>query len=364
MVIDMNYWNKVIKNLLILISSILLVYLFFKLAIFYIPFLIAFAIALIIEPIIKFLMKKTKLSRKLSSIIVFTIAIAIISGILVWGITTFISETTNLLKNINTYIDTIYNFFTDITSKINFNNIKIPKEVINVVQESGMQFLGTISDMIKNLLMKVIDFITSLPVLGIYIGITLISLYFICVDKIYMIDQLEHHLPDTWVKRIGVHLKEIIKSLGGYLKAELILVLISFAISLIGLYILYFLNYNIEFPLIIALVIAFVDALPIFGAGTIMIPWAGFLAFTGDVKLAIAIFVLWCIMSIVRQLVEPKIISGQIGIHPIFTLIAMYTGFKFMGIWGLLFGPIVLIILKNIYGTIIDKGVVKSILER
>ena len=95
-----------------------------------------------------------------------------------------------------------------------------------------------------------------------------------------------------------------------------------------------------------------------------MIPWAGFLAFTGDIKLAIAIFILWCIMSIVRQLVEPKIISGQIGIHPIFTLIAMYTGYKLIGIWGLLLGPIILIILKNIYGTIIDKGVVKSILER
>ena len=112
------------------------------------------------------------------------------------------------------------------------------------------------------------------------------------------------------------------------------------------------------------MVIAFVDALPIFGSGTIMIPWAGFLAFTGDIKLAIAIFILWCIMSIVRQLVEPKIISGQIGIHPIFTLIAMYTGYKFIGILGLLLGPIILIILKNIYGTIIDKGVVKSILER
>lgn len=127
---------------------------------------------------------------------------------------------------------------------------------------------------------------------------------------------------------------------------------------------MYFLNYNIEFPLIIALIIAFIDALPIFGSGTVMIPWAGYLAFTGDIKLAIAIFVLWCIMSIVRQLVEPKIISGQIGIHPIFTLIAMYTGFKLIGIWGLLLGPIILIILKNIYGTILDKGVVKSILER
>ena len=95
-----------------------------------------------------------------------------------------------------------------------------------------------------------------------------------------------------------------------------------------------------------------------------MIPWAGILAFSGDIKLAIGIFVLWCIMSIVRQLIEPRIVSGQIGIHPIFTLIAMYTGFQFLGVWGLLLGPIILIILKNIYGTLIDRGVVKSILER
>ena len=106
------------------------------------------------------------------------------------------------------------------------------------------------------------------------------------------------------------------------------------------------------------------DALPIFGSGTVMIPWAGITAFTGDIKLAIGIFVLWCIMSIVRQFIEPKIVSGKIGIHPIFTLIAMYTGFKFIGICGLLLGPIVLIILKNIYGTVIDRGVIKSILER
>ena len=95
-----------------------------------------------------------------------------------------------------------------------------------------------------------------------------------------------------------------------------------------------------------------------------MIPWAGILAFSGDIKLAIGIFVLWCIMSIVRQLIEPRIVSGQIGIHPIFTLIAMYTGFQFLGVGGLLLGPIILIILKNIYGTLIHRGLVKSILER
>lgn len=241
MVIDMNYWNKVIKNIIILAVSILIVYLFFKLAVFYIPFLIAFAISLVIEPIIKFIMKKTKLSRKVSSIFVFIIAIAIIVGILIWGITTFIAETTNLLENINIYIDGIYKIFKNITSSIDLSKINIPSDVMNIIQESGMQFLSTITDLLRNILVKIIEFITSIPTLGIYAGITLISLYFMCVDKIYMIDQLEHHLPETWVKRIGVHLREIIKSLGGYLKAQLILVSISFLISLVRIiYIIFF----------------------------------------------------------------------------------------------------------------------------
>lgn len=364
MVIDMNYWNKVLKNIFILTLSIIIVYFSFKLAVFFMPFLVAFVISLMLEPIIKFIMKKTKLTRRTSSIIVFIIAIVIICGILVWGITTLISEASNLLTNLNTYIDTGYNMFQTIVSSIDLSKINVPEEVMNIVQNSGMEFLETATDWAKGVLTNVIDFITSMPTLGVYTGIALIALYFICVDKIYMIDQLEHHLPETWVKRIGVHLRTLVKSLGGYLKAELTLVLISFFISLVGLYIFYFIGWNIEFPLIIAIGIAFVDALPIFGSGTVMIPWAGILAFSGDMKLAIGIFVLWCIMSIVRQFIEPRIVSAQIGIHPIFTLIAMYTGFRFLGVWGLLLGPIVLIILKNIYGTVIDRGVVKSILER
>ena len=364
MVIDMNYWNKVLKNIIILVLSIIVVFFTFKLAVFFMPFLIAFVISLMLEPVIKFIMKKTKLSRRTSSIIVFIIAIMIIVGILTWSITTLISEASNLLTNLNKYIDTGYSMFQSILSNLDLSKINVPKEVMNIIQNSGIEFLDTITDWFKRVLTNVIDFITSVPTLGVYFGIALIALYFICVDKIYMIDQLEHHLPETWVKRIGVHLRALIKSLGGYLKAELILVVISFFISLIGLYIFYFIGWNIEFPLIIALGIAFVDALPIFGSGTVMIPWAGILAFSGDMKLSIGIFTLWCIMSIVRQLIEPRIVSGQIGIHPIFTLIAMYTGFRFLGVWGLLIGPIVLIILKNIYGTLIDKGVVKSILER
>ena len=79
-----------------------------------------------------------------------------------------------------------------------------------------------------------------------------------------------------------------------------------------------------------------------------MVPWAVIEALNGDLKLGVAIIVLWIIMSLVRQVLEPKIVSGRIGIHPIFTLIAMYTGFKVIGVMGMIVGPIALIIIKSI----------------
>jgi len=81
-----------------------------------------------------------------------------------------------------------------------------------------------------------------------------------------------------------------------------------------------------------ALLIAFSDALPILGSGTIMLPWAVICGTQGNLNLAIALVALFAIISIVRQLLEPKVVSNEIGIHPIFTLIAMYTGYKLIGI--------------------------------
>ena len=125
-----------------------------------------------------------------------------------------------------------------------------------------------------------------------------------------------------------------------------------------------FIGFNIKYPLLAAIGIGFVDALPILGSGTAMIPWAVISAINGDIKLAIGILILFVIIIIVRQFLEPKIVSKHIGIHPIFTLISMYTGYRFTGILGLIMGPIVLIILKNIFATMIDKGVAKTLFDR
>mgnify|MGYP005763203221 FL=1 len=364
MIIDMNYWSKVIKRIFLLLVSVIGIYLFFKLSIFYLPFLIAFVLSLLIEPAIKFLMRKLKLKRKTSSIFIFLIVLLIIGGGLVWGITTIISEASSLLQGFNNYFDKLYIQIQEVMNYFSSSKFQFSEQVNHFIQESTTEFIGNFSNWIKNGLTNLLNFFTQIPTISIYVVITLLSLYFICTDKIYIMDQVEHHLPPIWAKKIWIHLKEISKMLGCYLKAEATLVLVSFIISIIGLYIFQMIGLNIHYPLLIALGIGFVDALPILGSGSVMIPWAILVALDGDIKLGIAIMILWGIMSIVRQFIEPRIVSHQLGIHPIFTLLAMYTGFRFMGIIGILLGPIILIILKNIFATLIDQGIIKSIFDR
>ena len=364
MIINMSYWTRVLKNILYVVLILLGLYIALELSIFYMPFLIAFIISLIIEPAIKKIMKKTHLTRRTSSIIIFVLVSVIIIGGLAWLLITLFSESSSLLQSLNDYFDKLYVQFQNLINYFDFDNIHLSDEILEVIQNSTGDFLTTASDWLRNILNNLINFVTSIPSIAICIGITVIALYFICVDKIYILDQIEHHLPRLWVKKISVHLKELIQTLGGYLKAEATLILVSFVISLIGLYILQIVGFNIQYPLLMALFIGFVDALPILGSGTVMIPWAIICALNGDINLGIAIIVLLIIMSVVRQVLEPKLVSKNIGVHPIFTLIAMYTGFKVIGIIGLLVGPIVLIIVKNIFANLIDQGVFKTIFDK
>lgn len=364
MIIDVSYWTRVLKNILYVILLLLGLYIALKLSLFYMPFLVAFIISLMIEPAIKFIMAKTKLTRRSSSIIIFVIVSTIILGSLSWILITLFSESSSLLQGLNDYFDKAYIQFQKLMESFNFDKIHLSDEILNVIQNSTGDLLETASNWLRNSLTGLINLVTSLPSIAICIGITVVALYFICVDKIYILDQVEHHLPKVWVRKIGRHLKDLIQTLGGYLKAEAMLVLVSFIISLIGLYILQFTGFNIPYPLLMALFIGFVDALPILGSGTVMIPWAIIAAINGDLNLGIAIIVLLIIMSVARQILEPKLVSKNIGVHPIFTLIAMYTGFKVIGIIGLLIGPIVLIIFKNIFASLIDQGVFKTIFDR
>ncbi|CDC05871.1 MAG: AI-2E family transporter [Clostridia bacterium] len=263
MIFDVSYWTRVFKRILYVVFILLGLYIGLKLSVFYMPFLVAFIISLMVEPAIKFIMRKTNLTRRTSSIIIFVIVSLIILGTLTWLIITLFSESSSLLQGLNNYFDKAYIQFQSLISTFNYDKIHLSSEVLSVIENSTEDLLTTASNWLRGALTGLINFITSLPSIAICIGITVVALYFICVDKIYILDQIEYHLPKVWVKKIRVHLKDLIDSLGGYLKAEATLILVSFIVSLIGLYILEFSGFNVQYPLLMALFIGFVDALPI-----------------------------------------------------------------------------------------------------
>lgn len=362
MVIDIHYWVKVLKKIFITGFTVLIIYLGFRLSFFYLPFLIAFVISLLLEPGIKRLMKNGHLTRKKSAILLLVLVVLIIGSIIAFASSTIVSESSNLLGNLNYYVEITIEKIQDLRAMI--QNWNVSEEILEGIEGALTEFITTISDAVKNILKGGVNLFTAIPTIAVYFMITVLALYFLCTDKVYMIDQLEHHLPESWVKQIYHHTKEITKSLGNYLKAEAILVLISFSLIAVGLTIFHWIGFQVKYPLLYALGIGFVDALPIFGSGTVMIPWAIFKASTGDIKLGSCILLLWGMITVVRQILEPKIVGKHIGIHPIFTLIAMYTGFKTIGLFGLFIGPIVLIILKSIFSTMIEHGLIKTIFSR
>jgi len=233
MVVDVGYWKKVIKRLITLIATILGIYLAFKMAVFYMPFLIAFIISIMVEPIIKKVAKKTKLRRKTSAIIVLILVFAIIVGLLVWGITILIDEGSSLLSSLNYYIDEGYKYITSTLSKIKFENFQSSNEVMSIIKNSASNLLNNISGWISNFLTSMITMVSSIGTVGIYTVITILATYFICADRMYILDQLEHHLPKDWVKKISKNIKKTTTLLGGYLKAEVILIVINFILVLI-----------------------------------------------------------------------------------------------------------------------------------
>lgn len=358
----MDYFN-ILKKSLIGIGLIFIFYICCKLTIFYIPFLIAYLISIIIEPAIKWIYKKTSFSRKVSSIIVLVAIFSILTAIIIFGGIKLISETTNLLSGINAYVEIGMNFINEKTAKINFEQLNLSKEVVSIFENSTNDFLNTIITQTKNLLVKILDYITSIPNMFIKIIITILATYFITSDKFYILDRMEHHLSKKMVGKILTHAREITSSLGGYLKAEITLSIITFVIVLTGLNIFYLFGMEIKYPILMALLIGFIDALPILGAGSVMIPWILILFIQNNNSLAFSILGLYVFIIVAKQLLEPKLVSNNIGIHPIFTLLAMYTSFKIIGVIGLLVGPIILIILKNIFAEILEKGIVNSIVD-
>jgi len=360
-VIQKRPW-VVVKRIGGFLGTLLLLFFVFKFAIYFMPFFVAGLIALLIEPIIKFCMNKFKLSRRTSSIIIITFTIVLIISLVVYGGIFAVNEIIKISKDIGPLISdisgTLENEFDEIALKL---SEYIPKDVIDTITNSIIEFLGNTSLYIQNFLGKILEFVLSVPTILLNVIVTILALIFFTKDRIYLIDMLEHHFPKKWIKNISQIAREIFLTLGDYIKVYGKIMIITFAELFLAFSILSAIGFEINNVFIIAFITAIVDILPILGIGTILIPWIAWQFVIGNMKFGVALTIVYLIILTVRQLIEPKLVSKQLGVHPLITLFAMYTGFKLFGFTGLILGPIILMILQCVFSKQIEKGIFKNL---
>lgn len=357
---DTKYYMKIITKVIILVLAIIGIYLSYKLAIFYLPFIIAMIIAALVEPIIKFFMKHTKMKRKLASIVSLILVVVVIGGLLFGLSSKLIIEAQSLLSNLNIYFEDIYNWNIELIENVEEN---LSQDDMEMIQNALLGIIDALKAVVMNLLTGLITIITSIPNAITYSVITLLAIVFICFDKQYLPNTIRSQIPTKWFEKIKQIIKEMCSVSVKYIKAEAKLSFICFILVLTGLLFVNLIGIKVEYLLIMAVLIGFVDILPLFGAGAVMVPWTIYLLVTGNIPVAIAVGIIWIIWAVLKQIIEPKMVSEEMGMHPIFTLIGMYTGFRLAGVFGLILGPIILLIIKNIFGELINKGVIKSFLE-
>lgn len=190
----------------------------------------------------------------------------------------------------------------------------------------------------------------ALPNIGLFLFTTALATYFSSASRPRLMAFLRRQIPERWQGRAD-EARGILKgAFGNWLKAQGILMLITFGELTAGLLLL-----RVDLALLLAALVALVDALPIFGTGTILIPWAAVTLLSGDWKLAIGLAALYGVVSFVRSLLEPKLVGDRIGLHPLAALFAMYLGFSAFGVWGMILSPLAAIFLKQLH----DSGLIR-----
>lgn len=360
--IDNRTW-KIIQRIAIFLGTILVLFLLVKFAVYFMPFLIAGILAILIEPIIKFCMNKLKMSRRVSAFIIVTITIILFCLAAFYGVTSAVKEILKLTNNITPAITSLVEGTKSFIANLKIDDELISPEIVSTIESSIVDFIGSAGKFIVDWATGLMKYLLSLPNLVISIVITILALIFFTKDRIYVIDLLEHHLPKAWIKKITSVTKEFFSTLGGYIKVYAKIIAITFVELYLAFNIYNVLGFNVDYPFLLAVIIAIVDILPVLGVGTVLNPWAIWLLITGNYGFAIAVFITYAIIFVIRQFLEPKLVSKQFGVHPLITLFAMYAGFKAAGVFGLILGPIALMILKCVFAPQLERGLFKDLFD-
>ncbi len=327
----------------------LMVYFGFKYAMSWLfPFIVAFFIVAIIQSVIKPIKKILKTKNEKVAIIVLLIVYGLIGIGLAFAfikvgiiVSDLIGNLPNLIsKYVEPTVTTLFNQLEN--SFINMHPSFI--EILETLESNFMDIVMSLATSLsKSSLPLISSFATSIPVFLIGLLITIISSFFIATDY--------HHINEFIMAQCSPKVKNLIYDIKDYTVNTLFKIIFAYAkimsITFVELSI-GFIILGIDSPFLVALLISIFDVLPVLGTGGIMVPWVLYLLINGQINLAIGLLILYIIVTVIRNIIEPKIVGDQIGVHPLLMLIGMYAGVKIFGMFGLILFPVVLIIIKNL----------------
>lgn len=345
--------RRILVNLGVALAGVLfLIFVVPQLVRFLMPLIVAWIVAMIANPIIRFLEKRIKIMRKHGSalviILVLAALIAAFYGLAVLVASQFSSWVTELPEVYDSVTQNLQHLFRLLHQKYNIipADVKLAFDQRENMLDSYIQKAidGLLKMVNSGSLSKVSSLASSLMDFLVYAILTILASYFMTVEKDHFTKLLQEKTP-AGVQRIWNKIKKIfIRAIGGYFKAHFQIMIVIFFITVIP-----FAFMGISYSGLLAVVIAIVDFLPFFGAGTVLVPWAVYRLVTGAYTYAAILFVIYVVVLIVRQALEPKLIGDNIGTSPFETLVFMLVGYRLAGMLGLIVGIPVGMILMECY---------------
>ena len=202
------------------------------------------------------------------------------------------------------------------------------------------------------------NFAKNVPATLIAIIMSILSAYFFTAERDAILAEVKKNVPASVWDRVSGVIYDLKRVVGGYFKAQFKIMGVVYVLLVIGLFIL-----HMDYVLLVAFLIAFLDMLPFFGTGTVLWPWAAIKILSGDYRIAVGLIILYAVTQIVRQVIQPKIVGDTIGMNPLATLIFMYIGYKVSSIGGMIVAVPVGMILINLYQSGVFDNQIRCIRE-
>jgi len=310
------------------------------------PFIIALIISIIMEPLIEILQNRAKFNRGMatmaSMLIVFG-GIAVLFSLLILKLVAELIQLSHTLPSAAAELRLLYS---DIIERLTAFYITLPPGVVSSLEQNINTLTTNLQGLISNLADSIIRFLSLLPGTLTILVVTVLATYFVARDRHLISELVRKTIPAPWGEKTVTIILEIATAFSGYLKAQAILVSITTILSVLGLILI-----GANYALTMGLLIGFFDIIPVLGPATIYIPWLLWSFATGATGMGIKLTILYGLVLVVRQFSEAKIVSLNLGLHPLATLISMYVGLRTMGLVGLVMGPILLIALQAVIKT-------------